>query len=45
MNSDDNGKKQKSDENEQGYKLAKLLREGNRELAQQLNTKKSQKQR
>jgi len=34
-----------ADSREQGYKLAKLLREGNRELAQQLNTKKSQKQR
>lgn len=30
---------------EQGYRLAKLIRAGSRELARQLNVKKSQKQR
>ncbi|MGN1340930.1 MAG: hypothetical protein ACI4WS_11605 [Oscillospiraceae bacterium] len=30
---------------EEGYRLAKLLRAGNRELARQLNIKKSQKPR
>lgn len=30
---------------EDGYRLAKLIRAGNRELARQLNIKKSQKQR
>ena len=30
---------------EEGYRLAKLIRAGNRELARQLNIKKSQKQR
>lgn len=30
---------------EQGYRLAKLIRAGSRELARQLNLKKSQKQR
>ena len=30
---------------EEGYRLAKLLRAGNRELARQLNLKKSQKPR
>ncbi len=30
---------------EESYRLAKLIRAGNRELARQLNVKKSQKQR
>lgn len=30
---------------EEGYRLAKLIRSGSRELARQLNIKKSQKQR
>lgn len=30
---------------EEGYRLAKLLRAGSRELSRQLNIKKSQKQR
>lgn len=30
---------------EEAYRLAKLLRAGNRELARQLNTKKTRKQR
>lgn len=30
---------------EEAYRLAKLMRSGNRELARQLNTKKSRKQR
>ena len=34
-----------SDGREDAYRLAKLLRAGNRELSRQLNTKKSRKQR
>ncbi len=42
---DKNIKKTPVSDREEGYRLAKLIRAGNRELARQLNIKKSQKQR
>lgn len=40
-----NDKKTPVSGREESYRLAKLIREGNRELARQLNIKKSKKQR
>ncbi len=39
------GSKSNADGREEAYRLAKLLRTGNRELARQYNTKKTRKQR
>lgn len=45
MDKDKNTQKTSAGGREEAYRLAKLLRSGNRELARQLNTKKSRKQR
>ncbi len=45
MDKDKNAQKISAGGREEAYRLAKLLRSGNRELARQLNTKKSRKQR
>lgn len=42
---ENNSKAKSAGGREDGYKLAKLIRAGSRELARQLNIKKSQKQR